>query len=136
MKTTIVIGCIVTICLLVLVPSVPAVEITNAKDINRTQLLQDLQTINLQELQGNILSINKLELRQRIFDLLSEHKEQFSIYQGLIFSLLIGFIGYILNVIYVVIWWIFAIPQMFLFGVWVIFYWILDSLGLIPYYKI
>ena len=131
MKTTIVIGCIVTICLLVLIPSVPAVEITTIKEVNRTQLITELKTINMQELKRDLQTINKKELKQKVFEALSGYENQSNINQRLL-----DLIGYILNVIFVIIWWILAIPVIFLFGIWVIVFSIMDYLGLIHYEKI
>jgi len=134
MKIKIVIGCIAAVCLLLIIPSIPAVDITNATEINRTQIFQDVKTIDYQELKRKLQTIDKKELRQKIVETISKHKDEISLNQGLMGFILMNLIAYILNFIFVIIWWILAIPQILLLGIWVIAYYIVESLGLIPHY--
>ena len=132
MKIKIVIGCFFAIVLLMLVPSIPAVEITTAKEINRIQMLKELKTIDPQTLKEKLQILDKKELRQRIFEELSEHKDQFGIDPELLWYILYNIISYIFAWINFFIFWIIAIPQIILFGIILIIGLIANSLGLIP----
>ena len=93
-------------------------------------LLNELKTIDLHKLKENLKTINKKELMQNFAKELSVKKGQFAIGLGLIW--LVWFVLYKVSID--IIHWIdflVAIPQIILFGVWFIVYYILDALGLI-----
>ena len=50
MKTKIVIGCILTVCILMMVPSISAVQYTTVVETNRSQILQQLQSMTVNQL--------------------------------------------------------------------------------------
>lgn len=62
-----IIGCLITVCLLILIPAVPAVEIHTVIDQNTSKIFQEiqkeLQTINIKTLEQKIKDININELK-------------------------------------------------------------------------
>ena len=80
MKTKLIIGSILAIFILLMVPSVPAVEYNVAIETNKTTLIEELQTIDIDELEQRLKNINNEKIQDRLksidFDLLKQKIEE------------------------------------------------------------
>jgi len=112
MKTNRVIGSILAIFLLMMLPSVPAVEFTTAVESNKPQILEQIQGINVDEFKEKLKNLDFHELKEKLKNI----ADSGSILQAfmyllsiLIYSLLneLPLLGYVL-IFFIVPWLHFA----------------------------
>ena len=115
MKKKIIIGSLSAVFMLLMLPSVSAVEFNTVVETNKSQILEQIKNIDINEFKEKFQNINKLELRQRIFKELQEHKHQFAIDSEPPGYILYNVITFILEMIVWFISKIMAIPELLYF---------------------
>ena len=116
MKKKIVIGSILTVIILMILPSVSAVEFNTAVESNKAQILEQIRSMNIDELREKIKNLGLQELKEKLKNIGSNERMQ--LLQSFIKSsdTKNGIFGNIIKLIYIFVMsfitWVLYIPYM------------------------